>query len=97
MLSEREQIILYSVYILSQRYDVAIQMSGAKAWCLLQSSNAPRNIQAIGEYTKQIFAAHTVAFTRTGFVPQLNIMSLWQFARVTTNASEIKVCNLSGE
>ena len=30
-------------------------------------------------------------------MPQLNIMILWQFARLTTSASEIKVYNLSGE
>ena len=55
------------------------------------------NLQHKHNATQSKFTAHTIAFTRTDFVPQLNMMSLWQFARVTTSASEIKVCNLSGE
>ena len=55
------------------------------------------NLQHKHKATQSKFTAHMLAFTRTDFVPQLNMMSLWQFARVTTSASEIKTCNLSGE
>ena len=106
---KKAQIIMYSVLLLrSQCHEVIVQILGSEGIAfaprnshykvMILTKQPPLKIsKQLSEYTKQIFTAHKIAFNRTGFAPQLNITSLWLFAKLTTSGSKIKMYNLSDE